>query len=113
MGLEFWDDLEVERVSMVGQVVVRNGYRYAWARNERGHLYLKSLGQVGLHLCQPITFKEYQAQAQAMAEAHAAALSPSILHMIGPVMMMAQMEMAPAPMPIARDARDSSAIFLG
>ena len=112
MGLEFWDDLEVERVSLVGQVVVRNGYRYTWARNERGHLYLKSLGQVGLHLCKPITVKEYQAQAQAMAEAHEASLSPSILRMIGPTMMLAQMEMAPAPLPIDRNARDGSAMFL-
>lgn len=106
----FWQGLQVQ--SQDGQIEIRNGFRYQWVRNELGRLYLKSLGQVGYHLAKTYTVQEYAQQARAMAEAHAAGLSPEIRGLVGIEVAYAGMfEMAPAPIP-ADMTSETGPVFL-
>lgn len=98
MGLDFWDDLEIEAPDQEGQEVIRNGLRFRWTWNDRGNLYLKSLGQIGPR-SKLITLAEYQAQLLAHVAEHQQFLTPGVWRFIGQSLVVAQMQpdLSPAP----------------
>ncbi len=112
----FWADddgssLVVLAPDLEGSIVEVEGFRFKYTRNELGHLYRRSLGQIGYHLAPTCTIQQYAAQARAMAEAHAASLSPEILAAIGPTMTQVQLGMTPAPVPADMQS-ETLAVFL-